>query len=520
MTTHKYIYKVLGAVMLLAALNGCENLTDGYSTDPVEITDPSVIETAKILNGAQINLIGAYEGDISRLTGMWSGEFSGEDRQYVGLSNYAVAGRDFNTEWATIYAVFSNDMIVKARTKDGKNPRMLGISQVMDAMAIGLAADLWGDVPYKEAGQFPRISQPGYDAQADVYASVQSLLDSAIQNLATPVVAALNPGDADSFFGGDGAAWTRVANTLKARFYLHTKDYVRAIAYSDPAVAINSADGNMIAPHGSAYLQNFNLYYSFTTYDRPGYMAANAYAPALLDASKPGNRNNDKTNEEARLWYYYLPGGGGNFTSADYEPNVNSGDFSNANAANTGFFGADSPFPMVTYEENLLIRAEAFAKTGAPADALDALNELRAYLATGANLRPGYLPSPDGSGFSDFWGILDENEDPISLGLQYDPYDITDFDIGGIANTEGLAPDDALLHEILEEKYISLAGQLEVFNDIRRTKNILDLPLKNNATKFPQRLLYPQDEVNANTANVPTANVGLLDETTVNKTAY
>jgi len=104
--------------------------------------------------------------------------------------------------------------------------------------------------------------------------------------------------------------------------------------------------------------------------------------------------------------------------------------------------------------------------------------------------------------------------------LQYDAYDIADFDIGGIANTEGLDPDDALLHEILEEKYISLAGQLEVFNDIRRTKNILNLPLKNNAAKFPQRLLYPQDEVNANTANVPTSNVGLLDETTINTTAY
>jgi len=86
----------VASAMMLAS--GCNELTEGYSTDPVNITDPSVIATGSFLTGAQVGLIGAYEGDINRLVGMWSGYFSGEDRQYIGLSNYGVSGRDFNGE--------------------------------------------------------------------------------------------------------------------------------------------------------------------------------------------------------------------------------------------------------------------------------------------------------------------------------------------------------------------------------------------------------------------------------------
>ncbi len=92
-----------------------------------------------------------------------------------------MAGRDFNTEWGTIYSgVLANDAIIRAKAKAANNPRAWALAQVMDAMALGLAADLWGDVPYVEALQYPKIAKPKFDAQASVYATVQSLLDSAI----------------------------------------------------------------------------------------------------------------------------------------------------------------------------------------------------------------------------------------------------------------------------------------------------------------------------------------------------
>lgn len=485
--------------ILLAALaiSSCRDLTDDFSTDPVNITDPSVISTFKYLSGAQVNLIGAYEGDMNRLTGMWTGHFSGEDRQYVGLGNYTVSGRDFNNEWAAIYSsVLKNTQIIKSKARQENNYAVLGITQVMEAMSFGLAADLWGDVPFSEALKYPAITQPRYDPQLSVYAGVQQLLDSAILNLAQPVPAALVPADADIFFGGDAATWTRVANTLKARYFLHVQDYANAIVFSDPAIAISSAAENMVATHGAAYLQTFNLFYSFITYDRAGYMGANSFAPRLLDPAEPTSRNNIKTDETARLNYLYYPGGGLNFASIPYEPNVLVDFDWGVDEAYNGFFGATTSFPLVTFEESMLIRAEAFAKTGDATSGLDALNTLRAYYNTGAHITEGYA--------TDF-------------PLVYEAYTLADFAPGGIENTDNTSQTNALLREILEEKYISLIGQLEAYNDIRRTDNFLGLPTVSGNPSLPMRFLYPQSEINTN-SNVPEAD--LFEDTPVNASDY
>ncbi len=129
-------------------------------------------------------------------------------------------------------------------------------------------------------------------------------------NLALNVPNVLNPTAADIFFGGDPDAWTAVVNTLKACYYLHARDYTNAAILFDASNGISDATGNMTATHGNRLHLHFNLFYSFITYDRAGYMGANAYAPRLLDPTEADSRNNAKTNEEARLNYLYFPGGG------------------------------------------------------------------------------------------------------------------------------------------------------------------------------------------------------------------
>ena len=69
--------------------------------------------------------------------------------------------------------------------------------------------------------------------------------------------------------------------------------------------------------------------------------------------------------------------------------------------------------------------------------------------------------------------------------------------------------------EILEEKYISLIGSLQVFHDARRTNNILGIPIKSpTATSLPQRFLYPQSEIGSN-ENFPGV-IDLFTATPVN----
>ena len=76
-----------------------------------------------------------------------------------------------------------------------------------------------------------------------------------------------------------------------------------------------------------------------------------------------------------------------------------------------------------------------------------------------------------------------------------------------------------MLKEILIERYLTLVGQIEQYNDVRRTKNYLGItPVK--GTKIPQRFFYAQSEINTN-PNTPAVNASdLFVETPVNTTPY
>ena len=67
---------------------------------------------------------------------------------------------------------------------------------------------------------------------------------------------------------------------------------------------------------------------------------------------------------------------------------------------------------------------------------------------------------------------------------------MSDFQSGGIANPQGESQRRALLRETLEEKYVSLMAHIEVFNDVRRTDNFLNVPPK-RGDQLPQRFLFP-----------------------------
>ena len=478
-------------VLMMLTTTNCNELTDDLSTDPVNITDPSVIDVSKYMSGVEVSLIGCFEGEIARMAGMWSGYFSGEDRQYAGIGNYVVSGQDFNGLWSNIYTgVFANTKLLKQNARRATNFASEGIAQVIEGMSIGLAADLWGDVPYSEITRYPQIKTPAFDPQSSVYTAAQILLDSAIVNLQ-------KSGDVEGDFllNGNTNAWLEVAHTVKARLYLHTRNYAEAITHAK--LGISETVNNLMAPHGDAYLQTYNLYYSFMAYDRSSYMGANSYSPQLLDKTVDGNRNNSKTDETARLNYYYYPGGGLVLNDVLYEPNVQCDFDWDVTSDQNGFFGGTTSFPMVTFEENLLILAEAYAKSNDPDNALTSLNSLRAYYATGAHVNSGYL----------------------SFGYQYQPYVYDDFAPGGLDNMDNIAQDQALLREILEERYVTLIGQIEGYNDMRRTGNFLNIPLPTGKSDFPRRALYSQNEVNAN-PNVPSTGVGLFDPVTAFADSY
>ncbi len=163
----------------------------------------------------------------------------------------------------------------------------------------------------------------------------------------------------------------------------------------------------------------------------------------------------------------------------------------------TGIIGMEEKEQLVTYQENLLILAESAARTKDFATALSHLNSFRDFMNSG-----GYIHSTYTTAFP----------------VKYDPYIDADFENNGMNNPEGIDKSQALLKEILEERYVTFFCQFLGFNDIRRTrKEAVGIHLTPSiGDKLPERILYDEAEITAN-INAPSPLPGIFDPTPVNK---
>lgn len=498
----KIVHLSLATLAAVSVLTGCEKFTKGYDVSPnlpLGASTNLLLTTAEVATGLQ------EETNAARASAIWTQQFTGSSRQAAGLDVYQTLASDYDSDWSNFYQlVLTNTRLAEKSADTDKNPLIKGIAETLEGLCVGHAAALWGDVPYSEAVN-DAISKPKFDAQKAVYAQVQTVLADAITNLSKP---GISPGSADIYFAGDATKWTAAANTLRARYYLHVKDYSNAAKYA--ALGIQSRAGNMVLQHpGTADQVDYNLINSFLDQQRPGDITADdAFAPTLL-ATK---RSNTKTDETGRLQYFYaltfVNGLAGGYANVNYEPNIYPAGSTISKGVKTtgdGAFTASSPYSVITFEENQLILAEALLRTSATANftqALAALNIVRAYHA-GTN-------SPYAA----------------TGAVQYDAYVATDFAPGGIAAYGTANANEGLLKEILTEKYLSLIGQIEPFNDQRRATTLAGAAntalsvvgvTPKKGTVLPQRFLYPQIEITTN-PNTPTQTASdLFNKTSVNQ---
>ena len=414
----------LPLLALLATATACQNLVDDLNVSP---NNPQDAPANVMLTGVQLSDCIAQEGEAARLAGLWSGYFEGLLFQYQSHQQYIVVANDFNTAWSFIYSTtVKNARLMRQKALAVNNRRLAGVAQVLEANALGTAADLWGDVPNTQAvsDDYPN---PQFDPQAQVYAGVQTLLDSAIVNLNSTAFVDFSANDIIA--AGNVVRWRQAAYTLKARNFLHAKNYAAALTAAQSGLSTNA--NSLYFPHIDN-TNGSNLYYQFLVEDKSGYMGVGQFAQSLINPTGTRTRANSKTNERARYNYLY--------TSATA---LNSGSVG-------GAFYKTTAFPLATYQENLLLLAEADARLNGLTAGLARLNTYRAYLATGGYLSSNYA---------------------VAANLKYDAYVATDFNAGGLENptATAIAPARALLREILEERYVTFMGQMEGFNDVRRT---------------------------------------------------
>lgn len=460
----RYIFSLLSLGLLLSS---CESAVDGINTDPNHVNTEQV-DAGLYVNTPELALASDFCGLYSRLSALWTGQLFGTNQVPLMHYNYQVTESTF--DFNGYHNVITQCQHIQKSAPD--NLFYQGITRVMEAMLFGTYASFYGDVPCSEVGI---EDTPKFDEQKDVFEYSQKLLDAAVDDLKS-----LNHVEylQDYFYSGSATKWIEAAYTLKARFYMITKDYDSA--YKSALNGISSDDNTMyFRPVDDNLTTDKNYYYTYNSIIQ-GIGTVNQDGDSCYLFQLMKARQNAKTDETARMAYYTL---------IPSEP-----------TSNKGFFGPLEPEALVSYAENQLILAEAGARTQSFSVGLAALNVWRQYLNDGGCANSTYR----------------------TLSHRYEAYTADDFKMGGLLNTDGLDQDRALLREIIRERYISGFTTFMPFDDARRLRGTgetdiaVDIPLNTtSASTQPERFLYPSDEMLSN-PNAPEE-PGLYTPTDVNK---
>ena len=451
--------------IFIAGLVGCEKFVSGNDADPLSPVDASASTT---FVGAELNYVMFTEGYPAFLAAIWAQQIRGADRQFLSYQTYQLTTDDLTNDWNNAYAgTLTNLRLVQGKCVGVSQANLKGAAEILEGLHMGTVAAVWGDVPYKEAIQFPNLT-PAFDGQLSVYTDVLAALDKGItdcnSNLAPLAQDALS-------LAGVGTRWVKLGHSAKARYLMHI---ARAQSYSatilnqiiteaQQGILSTTGSEDALATHGTIQAQNQNLWYSFMIVDRAGYMdASGTFAIPMLQARK----FDGKSNEAGRLGFY--------FNTA----------LTNLNTTATGAYANNASYPVFRASETHLLMAEAYVRLGSTASALTELNNARTY---------------NNSVFKNTSAL----------------YVAADF-----------ATTAALQQAIFNETYLSLMHQIEAFNFLRRVEYAISYKDSLGATKsmaptrgtlFPQRFLYSTGEANSNPNQPIEPANGQFNRTAANK---
>ena len=103
--------------------------------------------------------------------------------------------------------------------------------------------DNYNNVPYSQALQGTKKSNPAYDNGSAIYDDLLKQLDAAIALIQGAPTTDANPGVADIMYGGNMTNWLKFANTLKLRLALRQSNVAAKTAALKAAVAATASLG-------------------------------------------------------------------------------------------------------------------------------------------------------------------------------------------------------------------------------------------------------------------------------------
>ena len=184
----KHTIKSLLSLTAVIAAMGCNDFLSGPGVDQDPNSILNLTRPGPLYIGIQAAQSVQFEGQIARIAAEYTQQVSGNSRQSIGFDRYGMDPVTIDPEWIAVYG--SNRTLggggglldirkMQQRARALGDSTYIGIGKVYEALVMGMAADVWGDVPYRQAADSTNET-PAFDSQLQVYGDIIAQLDSAI----------------------------------------------------------------------------------------------------------------------------------------------------------------------------------------------------------------------------------------------------------------------------------------------------------------------------------------------------
>lgn len=266
------------------------------------------------------------------------------------------------------------DLINQAKV-DPANINLLSIARIEKALQMSMITDLYGDVPYSEAGLgfLTTNFSPKYDAQKDIYADLLKELSEAGTALSS---SAATPGSADLVYGGDVTKWKHFANSLMLRLAMRMQKVDPTSAQTWAKTAL---DGGVMGSNAETFAIKYANDGGTATINSNSYNMGPAVAPTRNEVAL-GSMNWSKTlidlmksrNDPRIPTISILPSGDATVASQKGLPNgldvakltalTGETNIANYSRPNPILYSAVDPYILLPYAEVEFLKAEAIER--------------------------------------------------------------------------------------------------------------------------------------------------------------
>ena len=222
-----------------------EGLMDGISIGgPITAMQKCVFPVGTQADGTSV--ANRYQTAYNLAADCWSGYF-GQNNNWGGPNNLNYFLKDgwvassYTESYSTVVPLWQD---LKGKTET-KFPEVFALAQILKISAWHKATDMFGPIPYKEAGK-GLITVP-YDSQEEVYKAMFKELSDAIEVLtkyADNGNSKLLP-NADAVYAGDVHKWVVYANSLMLRLAMRVYYADAALSKKYALQAVNHSYGVM-----------------------------------------------------------------------------------------------------------------------------------------------------------------------------------------------------------------------------------------------------------------------------------